>query len=58
MATQAEKESFYLLPAKSPGGGSIFNPGAAGSVNIYVPSTKPAASKTISEASRRARGGR
>jgi hypothetical protein len=56
MATQEEKESYFIVPAKNPGSGSIYNPGATGTANIYVPpAQKPAAPRTPAEASRRGR---
>jgi hypothetical protein len=46
--SQAERESYYIVPQKNSGSGSIYTP----------PSTKPAASKTIAEASRNGRARR
>jgi hypothetical protein len=56
MATDQERMSYYLLPAKNPGGGSVHNPGATGGTNIYVlPAQKPPAPRNPAEASRRGR---
>jgi hypothetical protein len=59
MATDQERMSYYLLPAKNPGSGSIYNPGATGTANIYVPpAQKPPAPRTPAEASRNSRARR
>jgi len=57
--TDQERMSYYLLPAKNPGSGSIHNPNATGSGFLYVPpAQKPARAKSIAEASRNGRARR